>query len=109
MKLEKYHEFVGTLTKYEKTESELLLTFTIEYKIELPRDAISQEELDDCFYRKIGIFNNDGDYRLRKFPRAIDEFKSESCVTCDKQKLCSKDRLELFNCLLKKINGSKRK
>jgi hypothetical protein len=109
MKLKKYHEFIGTLEKYEIVEDELRLRFTIEYKMELPRDAFPTTELDDCIQRQIGIFNNDGDYRLRKFPRGIDVFKSESCPKCEKQKECSKEGLELFNCLLKKIVELKKK
>ena len=109
MKLRKYHEFIGTLEKYKIVDDELHLQFVIEYKMELPKDAIPITELDDCIQRKIGIFNNDGDYRLRKFPRGIDIFKYESCPKCEKQKECSKDGLELLCCLLKKINELKKK
>jgi hypothetical protein len=47
---------------------------------------------------------NKGDYRLRKFPTPIDNFKEENCPFCEKRNGCSKDGKELFYCLLEKVS-----
>jgi hypothetical protein len=104
MILKNYHEIVGTLESYKEKDDILQLVVKIEYNLELPKNAIPKEELDDCMDRKIGIFNNAGDYRLRKFPRAIENFKNEQCPRCETKDQCSKDGKELFYCLLRKIN-----
>jgi len=85
MKLNTYHEIVGTLENYSKEDNKINLIFQIHKTIALPLNAISDEELEDCINRRIGIFNNEGDYRLRKFPKPIEEFKSETCPKCSKQ------------------------
>ncbi len=109
MNLKTYHEIVGTLESYSEKNNELNLLFQIHKTIEPPQDAIPKKELDDCINRRIGIFNNDGDYRLRKFPKPIEKFKSEKCLKCNKQEHCSKDGIELTYCLISKINELKSK
>jgi len=71
MKLGDYHEMVGTLEKYIQEDNCIKLVFKIQTIIELPIGAIPKNELDDCINRKIGIFNNKGDYRLRKLPMQL--------------------------------------
>ena len=85
MKLKKYHKIVGTLESYIQENDKTRLVFQIQKTIELPQKAIPKEELEDCISRKIAIFNNDGDYRLRKSPKPIEKFKDEKCSLCDKQ------------------------
>ena len=109
MKLKNYHEIVGTLEEYMQENDKTRLVFQIQKTIELPREVIPKEELEDCINRKIAIFNNDGDYRLRKSPKPIEKFKSENCPKCSKQEQCSKDGLEITNCLMSKINELRRK
>jgi hypothetical protein len=79
MKLKDYHEIVGTLEKYTQEEDCIKLVFKIQTTIELLIEAIPKKELNDCINRKIGIFNNKGDYRLRKVPMPIEHFKHEEC------------------------------
>lgn len=104
MKLKEYHEIVGTLETYTHEEDCIKLVFKIQTTIELPIGAIPKKELDDCINRKIGIFNNQGDYRLRKFPMPIEHFKHEECPSCEKRDQCSRDGEELFYCLLHKVS-----
>jgi len=109
MKLKEYHEFVGTLERYTQEEDCIKLVFVIHTTVELPIGAIPKKELDDCINREIGIFNNQGDYRLRKVPMPIDEFKNEECLSCEKRDQCTRDGEELFYCLLHKVSELKRK
>jgi len=103
MKLNDYEEIVGTLENYTQEQDSIKLVFKIQTTIELPVGAITKDELDDCISRKIGIFNSKGDYRLRKFPTPIENFKNENCPSCEKQNQCSRDGEELFYCLLNKV------
>jgi hypothetical protein len=109
MKLKEYHEFVGTLERYTQEDDCIKLVFVIHTTVELPIGAIPKKELDDCINRKIGIFNNQGDYRLRKFPMPIEHFKNEECSSCEKRDQCSRDSEELFYCLIQKVSELKRK
>ena len=109
MKLNTNHEIVGTLESYSKEDNKINMVFQVHKTIELPLNAIPDEELEDCINRKIGIFNNEGDYRLRKFPKPIDGFKSENCPKCSKQEQCPKDGLEITYCLVNKISELRRK
>ena len=109
MKLKDYHEFVGTLESYTQEPNCIRLVFRIEQTIELPVGAIPKMELDDCLNRKIGIFNNQGDYRLRKCPKPVDNFKEENCPSCEKRNGCSKEGKELFYCLLEKVSELSRR
>jgi hypothetical protein len=104
MKLKDCHEIVGTLDSYTQEQDCIRLVFRIQQTIEVPIAAIPKKELDDCINRKIGIFNNQGDYRLRKFPKPVDNFKEENCPFCEKRNECSKDGKELFYCLLYKVS-----
>jgi len=47
---------------------------------------------------------NKGDYRIRKFPTPIENFKKENCVSCEKQERYSKDDKEIFYCPLHKLS-----
>jgi len=104
MELKDYHEIVGTLESYSQEHDCFRLAFRIQQMIEVPIDAIPKRELDDCIKTKIGIFNNQGDYRLRKFPRPIDNFKEENCPSCKKRNQCTQDGKELFYCLLHEVS-----
>lgn len=77
MKLKNYHEIVGTLESYIQENDKTRLVFQIQKTIELPQKAIPKEELEDCINRKIAIFNNNEDYRLRKSLKSIEKLKDE--------------------------------
>jgi len=109
MKLKEQQEIVGTLEKYTIADGGIRLLFQVYKTIELPKCAIPKEELDDCVDRKIAIFNNSGEYRLKKYPRALETFLKEECPVCVQQKGCSKEGLELFNCLLKRLSEASKK
>ena len=66
MKLENYHEMLGTLEKYEENADNLKLHFVFKRSIELPKNALSTENLEEYKQQKIGIFHLDGEYYLRK-------------------------------------------
>lgn len=104
MKLKDYHEIVAVLESYTQESDCIRLVFRIEQIIELPKDTIPKNELDDCINRKIGIFNNQGNYRLRRFPTPVENFKKENCASCEKHEQCSKDEREVFYCLLHKVS-----
>lgn len=105
MELEHCHEVVGKLEKYTEKNGKMHLVFQIKKIVDIPLGAIPKSELDDCLYRKIGIINIDGDYRIRKSkePRAIDAFKEKYCPTCNEKELCKKDVTHIFYCILGKI------
>ncbi len=48
MKLENYHEMVGTLEKYEENAENIKLHFVFKQSIELPKNALSSEKLEEC-------------------------------------------------------------
>ena len=104
MKLKDYHEIVGILKNYIQEQDSIKLVFKIEKTIELPIGAIPKNELDDCLNREISIFNNKGDYRLRKFPTSVENFKKGTCPSCEKRNICSRDGEEFFYCLLQKLS-----
>jgi hypothetical protein len=109
MKLENYHEYVGTLVKYSKDEYVIKLEFQIEKTIELPLEALSTKLLDKHMHQKIGIININGEYRIRKLKMPIDDFKEQECSSCYKKKQCSEDEKEMFYCLIKKVSELKQK
>ncbi len=109
VKLKDHHEIVGLLEKYTLEPDCIRCLFRIEQVVELPKGAIPIQELDDCINRKIGIFNNQGEYRLRKCPKPVDNFKEENCPICEKRNTCSKEGRELFYCLLEKVSEMSRR
>ena len=66
MKLNNYEEIIGTLKDYEQMNDENRLTFIMETTLEIPKDAISIEELEECKQSTISILHLDGKYYLKK-------------------------------------------
>jgi len=66
MKLENYHEIVGTLENYEEKEDIVKLSFVFKQSIEVPKNAITNKELEDCIQKKISILHLDEKYYLKK-------------------------------------------
>lgn len=66
MKLEKNHEVVGTLSGIETNEHHMKLEFTLHKDYEIPIGALSEEKLRAMIGERIGIFNSNGDYRVRR-------------------------------------------
>ena len=66
MILQDCNEIVGTLEKYTEEKDILKLVIKIQHIINIPFNAISKEELDNCLNKKIGIINIDENYKLRK-------------------------------------------
>ena len=69
MKLENFHEIVGTLSKVESNGQHMKVEFMIRKVYEIPLDAISIEKLESAIGNRVGIFNCDGNYRIRKANR----------------------------------------
>ncbi len=64
--LEPNHEIIGILTGLENTDDQIVMEFTIHKKIGIPIGAIPREKLQKMVGTRIGVFNNDGDYRTRR-------------------------------------------
>ena len=109
MKLMDNHEYVGTLESYVREDDCIKLVFVNRTTVELPLGAIPKEELDECIDKKIGIFNNQGDYRLRKYSMPIEHFKNEECPSCNNQDSCIRDGEALSHCLRNKTSKMKEK
>ncbi|EMR74035.1 hypothetical protein MBGDN05_00584 [Thermoplasmatales archaeon SCGC AB-539-N05] len=66
MKLSNCEEIIGTLKAYEQMNDENRLTFIMETIIDIPKDAISIENLEECKQSTISILHLDGKYYLKK-------------------------------------------
>lgn len=66
MKLSNCEEIIGTLKAYEQMNDENRLTFIMETIIDIPKDAISIEDLEECKQSTISILHLDGKYYLKK-------------------------------------------
>ena len=66
MKLSNCEEIIGTLKAYEQMSDENRLTFIMETIIDIPKDAISIENLEECKQSTISILHLDGKYYLKK-------------------------------------------
>jgi len=66
MRLEENHEVVGVLSKVKSNEQHIKLDFTIHKTYEIPIDAISEKALQDMVGARVGVFNCNGDYRVRR-------------------------------------------
>ena len=66
MKLQNLYEIVGTLEDIKSEEDKVSLTFIFKKIIEIPKDALSIDTLNNCKTKRVGIFNLDGKYYLRK-------------------------------------------
>ena len=65
MKLEPQHEIIGILQAINDEEHCIKLTFSFTKEISIPPTEIPQEKLYGFLGEKIGIFNNDGNYKFR--------------------------------------------
>ena len=66
MELKNYHEIVGTLENYESTGNDVRLMFSIKKTIDVPKNAISFEDLEECKQKKVSILHLDEKYYLKK-------------------------------------------
>ena len=66
MKLKNLNEIIGTLHAVNSKGWSRILVFNICQEIEIPFDAIPDEQLQGLIGRRIGLFNNSGDYRIRE-------------------------------------------
>ena len=66
MKLQNLYEIVGTLEDIKTEEDKVSLTFIFKKTIEIPKDALSIDTLNNCRTMRVGVLNLDGKYYLRK-------------------------------------------
>ena len=65
MQLHSYQEVIGILHAVEQENKYYKLKLTCTKEIEIPPTEILQEKLYCFLDKKIGIFNNNGDYKFR--------------------------------------------
>ena len=66
MKLKENHEVVGNLIDIEDDGKSVKLRFSIQKIFEIPSGAIPAEKLAAAIGSRVGIFNCDSIYKLRK-------------------------------------------
>ncbi len=66
MKLEPNWEIVGTLAEVESKDGITTLQFSIRKTYEIPTAAIDEGKLRSLVGERVGVFNCDGDYRVRR-------------------------------------------
>ena len=66
MKLNPYVEIVGTLVDICFKEDTIILLFSFPKEIEIPSDAILEQKLKSALGKRIGIFNLNGEYKMRE-------------------------------------------
>ena len=69
MILKPFHEIVGTLTSVESSGECTILVFSVQREFEIPKDAISMEKFEEFIGLRVGIFNNNENYIIRKIKR----------------------------------------
>lgn len=65
MRLNNCSEVVGTVTDVSLEQGCVRVVFSIESVLEFPVDKICFEKLKGYVGKRIGIFNNDGNYKVR--------------------------------------------
>jgi len=67
MRLKRNCEIIGVLTDTKHDVVADILSISIHWNVELPKNAISKDKLNNCLGRKIGIINiDDRVYRIRR-------------------------------------------
>jgi len=67
MHLKRYQEIVGTLAEIKPERNQTKLIFTLCKEIEIPVEAIPNDELQAAIGRHVGIFYSGSEgYRIRK-------------------------------------------
>lgn len=67
MRLKPYSEIIGYLNKITKEENKVKLEFCVNYKIEIPEDAVEERKLAELVGKRVGVFNGgDGNYKIRR-------------------------------------------
>ncbi len=64
--LENNHEIVGLLQKVESNDQYIKLDFTLHRTYELPIGALSEKKLQSLVGERVGVFNCDNVYKLRR-------------------------------------------
>ena len=70
MQLKPYQEIVGNLTDIKSNEVYNKAIFSMIMEVDIPRDAIEVAELKNYIGERIGIFNNNGEIRIKKMKKA---------------------------------------
>ena len=69
MHLNVFSEIVGTLTDVVFKEGKMVISFSLSQEIEVPNEAIQKEKIENLIGKKIGLFNNNGNYKIRKIKK----------------------------------------
>jgi len=62
-------EIVGRLTQLIKNKSTTTLIFSTQTEVEIPKNSISEDKLTPLIGEKIGLFNYDKKYKIRKIQK----------------------------------------
>jgi len=65
MKLAQNNEIVGTISEVRDEDDCIKMMFSLQKELEIPKNAISPEELKDLISKRVGIINCDGRYMSR--------------------------------------------
>jgi len=67
--LKPFHEIVGQLMDIQKENNHIRLVFSINKEIDIPAQVFIEKELELLIGKRIGLFNNNGNYKIRKIKR----------------------------------------
>lgn len=71
MRLGLSSEIVGTIVEISYRDDITILKFSILKEIELPSGAVQEQKLKSVIGRRIGIFNINGEYKIREIQRKL--------------------------------------
>jgi hypothetical protein len=66
LKLKKYYEIIGTLKSLSVENDHIKIIISINHEIDLPKSKISYHKIKEIIGKRIGIFNNGVNYKIRQ-------------------------------------------
>lgn len=73
MKLGNYTEIIANLSEVKQENGQTKLFFSFQKEIEFPIDAISKKKLEGFVGERVGVFNCNGDIKIRKIGRRYND------------------------------------
>ena len=73
MKLGYFQEIIGTLKEIKEKNGRLHLTFIFKDTIDIPKDALPVEKLNNCLNKRIGILYDGKGYTMSKIVGKIEK------------------------------------
>lgn len=67
LRLQNYNELIGTLSEIKQKGNHDVVVLSAHWELELPKDAIPKEKLQDLIGERVGIFNaGNAGYKIRR-------------------------------------------